>query len=217
MISCRPEQAVHQRLTVPNILTVARIGMAGLAGCLAVVARAEAAAVAVLIAAALLDAFDGWYARTFSQCSGLGSHLDPFADKLLMGVVYVWIGADAGSTLVWTLIALAGAREAAITAFRSYSLRRHGRFIPASRLGRAKMLAQSVAGLTILSVSHFLGRSVATEVVAGAVLATLAVSYTGGIAYVVEWRRGGPVGGQEGKGACRRPEADPLCATHIHG
>jgi phosphatidylglycerophosphate synthase len=208
---------VHQRLTVPNLLTVARIGMAGIAGFLAVVARADAAAVAVLIAAALLDAFDGWYARTFSQCSALGTHLDPFADKLLMGVVYVWIGTDAGSPLVWTLIACSGAREVAITALRSHSLRRHGRFIPASRLGRAKMLAQSVAGLTILSVSHFLGRSVPTGIVAGAVLGPLAVSYAAGIAYLVEWRRARAADGHAGKGACRRPEADPLCATHIHG
>jgi len=199
------------------MLTVARMAMAGIAGFLAAVVRADAAAVAVLIAAALLDAFDGWYARTFSQCSALGKHLDPFADKLLMGVVYSWIGADAGSPLVWTLIALSGVREAAITVLRSYSLRLHGRFIPASRLGRAKMLAQSVAGLTILSITHFLGRSVPAEIVAGALLATLVVSYAGGIAYVVEWRRRGPRGGDESKGACRRPEADPLCATQIHG
>ena len=43
MVSSRAEQAVHQRLTVPNVLTIARIGMAGLAGFLAVAARADAA------------------------------------------------------------------------------------------------------------------------------------------------------------------------------
>ena len=36
------------------------------------------------VLAALLDAIDGWYARTFSQCSNLGKRLDPIADRSLV-------------------------------------------------------------------------------------------------------------------------------------
>lgn len=194
--------------------------MAGFAAFLAARMHADAVAVAVLIAAAWLDVFDGWYARNRAQCSTLGKHLDPFADKVLVGVVYAWIGIDADSALVWALIAVAAAREIAVTVLRAYSRRCFGRFIPASTLGRAKMAAQCVAGLTILGVTHFLGRTVPTKVVAPAIIATLAVSYAAAAAYAREWRRhlvAAPAGGVQSKGACRRPEADPLCATHDHG
>jgi CDP-diacylglycerol--glycerol-3-phosphate 3-phosphatidyltransferase len=221
MVGCGAEGLVHQRLTVPNILTVARIAMAGAAAWLAARHHADALAVSILIAAALLDAFDGWYARRFAQSSALGQHLDPFADKILMGVVYTWIGVDAGSRWVWALIALAGAREAAVTLLRWHSRRRYARLIPASRLGRFKTLVQNVAGLTILSVAHFLGHTVPVGIVSAAVFVTLLAAYASGIAYLVDWRRGQALDAlrarAESKGACRRPEADPLCATQNHG
>jgi CDP-diacylglycerol--glycerol-3-phosphate 3-phosphatidyltransferase len=175
------------RYTVPNILTVSRIVMAGVAAWLAV-AGAQVPAVAILIGAALLDAFDGWYARRYSQCSGLGAHLDPLADKILMGVVFAWVGMDARSPWVWAIILLVTLREAAVTLLRWYSLRRRGRFIPASRFGRVKMLTQSVVGLTVLSVTHFLGRAAPEVVVVAGMTAVLMVSYGSAVGYGAHWR-----------------------------
>jgi CDP-diacylglycerol---glycerol-3-phosphate 3-phosphatidyltransferase len=177
---------VNDRITVPNILTASRIVMAVVAAFIAVRGHREVA-VAVCIAAAWLDVFDGWYARTFSRCSSLGKHLDPLADKVLMGVVFTWLGLDAGSTIVWMLIALVGVREVGVTVLRAYSLRRHGRFIPASPLGRVKMLTQSVAGLTILSITYFLGFRVPVAVVAAAMVVILVVSYVSAAGYVRGW------------------------------
>lgn len=174
--------------TVPNVMTASRIAMAFAAVWLAV-AGESVVAVAILIGASLLDAFDGWYARTFSQCSALGAHLDPLADKILMGVVFGWVGIDAGSPWVWGLVALVTLREAAVTLLRAYSLRRRGRFIPASRSGRFKMLTQSIVGLSVLSVTHFLGRDVPGAVVVAGMGVVLVVSYASGAGYVARWRR----------------------------
>ena len=175
-------------VTVPNIATVARMLMAAAAAVMAL-SGAHVAAVSVLIAAALLDAFDGWYARTFARSSVLGAHLDPLADKILMGVVFTWVGLDAGSPWVWGLVLLVALREASVTILRAFSLRRRGRFIPASRLGRAKMLTQSIVGLTLLSVTHFLGVGIPVPVVAAAMTVVLVASYTSGFAYLRTWWR----------------------------
>jgi phosphatidylglycerophosphate synthase len=153
---------------------------------------ADVLAVSVCIAAAWLDAFDGWYARRFSRVSSLGAHLDPLADKVLMGVVYVWIGIDTRSSVAWCIIALIAAREIGITFLRVYSLRRHGRFIPASPLGRAKMLAQSIVGLTTLSVTHYLGARIPAPFVCGALVVILGISVASAVGYIRSWR-GRPV------------------------
>ncbi|MCI0452480.1 MAG: CDP-alcohol phosphatidyltransferase family protein [Candidatus Latescibacteria bacterium] len=178
-------------LTIPNLVTATRIAMAVIGAWLAARAGEPEAAVVVCIVASLLDAFDGWYARAFAQCSRVGEHMDPLADKILMGVVYGWVGMDAGSALVWSLIALVGAREAAMTVFRSYSLRRHGRYIPASPFGRTKMLVQSVVGLGILGATHILGIAVPVPMVVGGLAVILVLSYASAIAYVVDWKRAG--------------------------
>lgn len=175
------------RINVPNGLTLARVVMAALAAFLAADGRAAAAA-GLLVAAALLDAFDGWYARTFAQCSDLGRHLDPFADKVLVGVVYGWVGVGADSALVWVLIGVVMAREAGITALRSYSLRRHGRFIPASPLGRVKMFLQCTTGLFVLCSTHWFGRTVSLPIVAALLVVAAGVSYLSAAGYVRHWK-----------------------------
>lgn len=182
MVAC-----VRERCTVPNVLTASRIVLAFVAAWLAV-AGAGGTAVAILIGAALLDAFDGWYARAFAQRSVLGAHLDPLADKILMGVVFTWIGFESRSTWVWILVALVAAREAGVTLLRVYSLRQRGRLIPASRFGRIKMLTQSILGLTLLSVMHFLGYDVPAAIVVLAMGGILIVSYASGMGYVRSWR-----------------------------
>jgi CDP-diacylglycerol--glycerol-3-phosphate 3-phosphatidyltransferase len=201
---------MNPALTLPNVVTASRIAMAILAAWLALFADQAQAAVVVCAAAALLDGLDGWFARAFGQCTRVGEHMDPLADKILMGVVFVWVGIDAASPLIWSLVALVGMREVAMTVLRAYSLRRHGRYIPASRLGRLKMLVQSVVGIGILGSTHLLGIAIPDVVVGLAMLGILVLSYASAVAYFIDWRK-------ESKGACRRPGADPLCATQHHG
>jgi CDP-diacylglycerol--glycerol-3-phosphate 3-phosphatidyltransferase len=181
----------NRNLTVPNALTVLRIVMALVAAACFLLERHEGMAVYLCIVAALLDIFDGWYARRFSQTSHLGEHLDPLADKLLMAVVYGVIAMRLGSPLVWALIALIALREVGMTVFRSYSLRRHSRFIPANRWGKFKMLLQSTVGLTILGVAYLtgVGFDFHSLALAGLLLPILVVSYVSAAVYLRDWRR----------------------------
>jgi CDP-diacylglycerol--glycerol-3-phosphate 3-phosphatidyltransferase len=167
---------VEVRWTVPNVLTVARMMMTATAAWLALATSSGAAAVWILIVAAWLDVFDGWYARRRGQSTSLGKHLDPFADKLLVAVILVWIGVDTASVVVWWLIGASLLREIAMTALRSYSARRQNRLIPAGTLGKVKMFLQCSGGLTILGVTHMLHRPVPVALVIAALSAMLVVS-----------------------------------------
>jgi len=182
---------MNRRFNVPNVVTATRIVMAFTALWLVARTGDDRAAVLICVVAALLDAFDGWYARAFDQCSRVGEHMDPLADKILMGVVYGWVGVDAASAVVWWIIGLVAVREAAMTVFRAYSLRRYGRYIPASRLGRKKMLVQSVAGLSVLSATHLAGLEVPRILVGFTLAIILVLSYTSAAAYVADWKRAG--------------------------
>src|SRR5262245_4882011 len=180
---------MNRRLTVPNVVTALRIVMAFAALWLAARTGADQSAVLVCAVAALLDGFDGWYARSFDQCSRVGEHMDPLADKILMGVVYGWLGIDAHSAMVWVLIGMVAARDVAMSVFCAYGLRRHGRYIPASGWGRKKTLGQTVAGLSILSATHLAGLEVPRILVGLTLTIILVLSYASAAAYVADWKR----------------------------
>ena len=176
-------------LTVPNVLTTVRILMALGAAVLFAAGTAEKQAVLLCVVSALLDAFDGWYARTFSQCSNLGKHLDPLADKLLIAVVFGLIAVKMNSPVIWVLVALIGLRELFMTLFRAYSLRRHRKFIPASNLGKVKMTAQCTVGLAIIGYVYFWKGhfGISSALVAPPLVLILALSYVSAIAYLRSW------------------------------
>jgi CDP-diacylglycerol--glycerol-3-phosphate 3-phosphatidyltransferase len=151
----------------------------------------EKAAVILCIVAALLDAFDGWYARTFSQCSKLGKHLDPLADKLLMAVVYTLIAFKMQSAAVWILVALIAVREIGMTLIRAYSVRRHKKFIPANRWGKVKMVLQSTFGIVLISYANLWngGYDFGQGVVVAPLVMILIISYYSAIIYIKSWRK----------------------------
>jgi len=177
------------KLTVPNALTGLRIVMAAVAAVAFAADVAVRGAVILCIIAAMLDAFDGWYARTFSQCSSLGEHLDPIADKLLMAVVYGVIAVEMDSRVVWGLLFLIALREVGMTAFRSYSLRRYRKFIPANRLGKVKMIVQSTVGVALVAYAYFFngGFDIPLPVVVAPLSIILALSYLSAAVYLRAW------------------------------
>lgn len=177
-------------VTVPNILTALRIVMATVAAVCFIVRTAEQMAVVLCIVAAVLDAFDGWYARTFSQCSKLGEHLDPLADKLLMAVVYTLIAVKMNSTVVWFLVGLIALREIGMTLFRAYSRSRYKKFIPANRLGKVKMIIQSTVGLAIIAYAYLWNGAfeISVWLVVSPLMIILLLSYYSAIVYIGSWR-----------------------------
>ena len=78
-------------LTVPNLITLARLCAVPFAVWL-VLRGHLAAAFALFVAAAVSDALDGWLARRGGG-SPLGAMLDPAADKLLLVCMFVTLAA----------------------------------------------------------------------------------------------------------------------------
>ncbi|UJR21353.1 hypothetical protein I4U23_024446 [Adineta vaga] len=75
--------------TIPNILTFARIGTSPILGYL-IITHHYPAALSLFLISGFTDLLDGWIARRYpSQASALGSFLDPFADKMLVGIVVI--------------------------------------------------------------------------------------------------------------------------------
>lgn len=73
--------------TVPNLLSILRMGMVPLF-IIAVVDGRPGQALAIFLVAGLTDSLDGLVARFYHQQSQLGAYLDPVADKLLLISAY---------------------------------------------------------------------------------------------------------------------------------
>jgi CDP-diacylglycerol--glycerol-3-phosphate 3-phosphatidyltransferase len=107
--------------------------------------------VAIFVAAALTDYFDGKIARSRKQVSKLGKLLDPIADKLLISAALISL-VENHLAPAWAVVIIVG-REFAVTGLRSIAAT-EGVIISASRMGKFKMVAQVVTvGLLILSIS----------------------------------------------------------------
>jgi CDP-diacylglycerol--glycerol-3-phosphate 3-phosphatidyltransferase len=144
------------RLTVPNLITIARI-----AACPAVFFLAMSPSVSVrvwafvlFVVAGLSDVWDGYLARKHGWITDMGKLLDPLADKLLLAATFIPFylishrGDEAGlvpfwgAMPMWVIVVIFG-REIIITAFRSLAARR-GVVIAAGRSGKRKALLQAL-------------------------------------------------------------------------
>lgn len=96
----------HGPVTLPNLISLARIL---LVPCIvvALVWQWYWIALAGVLIAGLSDALDGFIARRFRQESALGRHLDPVADKLLVGALAVVLAVD-GMIPVWIAALILG-------------------------------------------------------------------------------------------------------------
>lgn len=133
-------------ITVPNVLTMMRILMAVAAIFLLRHDQYQALAAWMLIIASMLDYFDGWYARKFKQVTKLGAHLDPFADKVLMSVIFISLSIVFSWSWFYFFVSVILLREIAITVYRIIVRKRFGDYMPASKLGKIKTILQSIAG-----------------------------------------------------------------------
>jgi len=97
--------------------------------------------------ASLTDWADGYLARRRKQITPLGQVIDPLADKLLTSAAFISL-VQMGLAPAWMVAVIIG-REFAVTGLRSLSFSR-GVAIPASQLGKIKMIAQVVAILSLI-------------------------------------------------------------------
>ncbi|MGA2027238.1 MAG: CDP-alcohol phosphatidyltransferase family protein [Syntrophobacteraceae bacterium] len=93
-------------MTIPNLLTLARICLTALLAWL-LLRQSMTAAFIVFFIAGLTDALDGLLARVLDQKSRLGSYIDPVADKLLLVTAFFLLW-KIGEIPLWLLLIIVG-------------------------------------------------------------------------------------------------------------
>lgn len=133
------EQVQDRVLTVPNVISLARLGLIGVFLYLLLVARADGPAVATLMLSGASDWADGRLARLLNQSSALGALLDPAIDRLYMIAIPVAFGVRG--LVPWAIIATLLARDlllaATLPALRSRGLTA----LPVTYIGKAGTFA----------------------------------------------------------------------------
>jgi CDP-diacylglycerol---glycerol-3-phosphate 3-phosphatidyltransferase len=143
-------------MNLPNTLTLSRIFLVPL---LVVVLLTkfegrnilgidkDLVAAAIFALASATDWLDGYLARRRQQVTPLGQMMDPLADKLLTSAAFISL-VQMELAPAWMVAVIIG-RELAITALRSIAYSR-GTSIPASPMGKVKMIAEVVAILAMI-------------------------------------------------------------------
>jgi len=108
--------------------------------------------VLILSMAAATDVMDGYIARKRREITTLGILLDPIADKLLISAAFISL-VEMGLVQAWMVVIIIG-REFIVVGLREIAST-EGLIIPASALGKTKMILQVLAGCTvILTANH---------------------------------------------------------------
>jgi CDP-diacylglycerol---glycerol-3-phosphate 3-phosphatidyltransferase len=143
-------------MNLPNSLTVARIFLVPVLvsvlltkfeGRLVLGLPVELVGAAIFGIASLTDWLDGYLARRRGQVTWVGQVLDPIADKLLISATLVSL-VQLDLAPAWMVAVIIG-RELAITGLRNLAYSR-GLTMPASPLGKLKMVSQVVAILLLI-------------------------------------------------------------------
>ena len=117
---------------------------------------------AIFAIASLTDWLDGYLARRRKQVTDFGQWMDPLADKLLVTAALVSL-VYMDLARAWMVVVILG-REFAVTVLRSIAHAK-GHALPASPLGKIKLVAQVAAILIlILGKGHMQGFFVVGQV-----------------------------------------------------
>src|SRR5919198_2177329 len=143
-------------MNLPNSLTVTRIFLVPLLvvvlltkfeGRVILGVPKEIVGAAIFGLASITDWLDGYLARRRKQITPLGQVIDPLADNLLTSAALISL-VQMEMASAW-IVALIIGREFAITALRSLAYAR-GVVVPASPMGKVKMVAEVVAILALI-------------------------------------------------------------------
>jgi CDP-diacylglycerol--glycerol-3-phosphate 3-phosphatidyltransferase len=141
-------------VNLPNALTVLRIFLVPvLVVVLLTRARTDEGLIlgtGIFGLAVLTDYLDGYFARRRNQVTKLGILLDPIADKLLTAAAFLSL-VEMDAVPAWMVMIILG-REIAVTGLRNVAAG-WGHLIPASGLGKGKMVAQ-VVSIFLLLLGH---------------------------------------------------------------
>jgi len=135
---------------LPNILTYIRMATIPLIVILLTPPTPDKSlnsAFALFVFASITDYLDGILARRHNLVTSIGKLLDPLADKLLTSAVLIML-IPLGKVQAWLVFLIIG-REIGITGLRSIAASQ-GLVLDASRMGKNKMISQTVALIFLL-------------------------------------------------------------------
>ncbi|HRD75516.1 MAG TPA: CDP-alcohol phosphatidyltransferase family protein [Hyphomicrobiaceae bacterium] len=140
-------------VSLPNIITLCRIGLVPVIFW-AFVSGRPVLAFAAFVVAGISDAVDGFLAKTFDMKTELGAYLDPIADKLLIVSIYVALGVVKELPLL--LVVLVVSRDILIVlgVLLAWLLDRPVRIAP-SEVSRWNTAAQLLLVATVLADEAF--------------------------------------------------------------
>jgi CDP-diacylglycerol---glycerol-3-phosphate 3-phosphatidyltransferase len=151
MIVLNRSDLTRQSLTtLPNVLTFIRMATIPVIVALLIPPASDLAlnaAFAVYVFASITDYLDGILARRRNTVTSVGKLLDPLADKLLTSAVLIMLipHDKVPAYLVFLIVG----REIIITGLRAIAVGR-GLIIDASRMGKNKMVSQTIALIFLL-------------------------------------------------------------------
>ncbi|MFW2514254.1 CDP-alcohol phosphatidyltransferase family protein [Demequina sp. SO4-13] len=175
----RPTPVSGAVWTVPNVISMVRIGLIGVFGWLLVVSY-DMWAVAALLAAGVSDFLDGYLARRWQQVTTLGRLLDPAADRLLTIVVVIALALRGA--VPWWLVVILLARDALVAAVVLVGHARHVSYPKVTFTGKAATAALYVClPVAFFAFGRWEGVHVAAIIGASAAAGLYWIS---GVAYV---------------------------------
>jgi CDP-diacylglycerol---glycerol-3-phosphate 3-phosphatidyltransferase len=108
--------------------------------------------VLILLMAAATDVMDGYIARKRGEITTLGILLDPIADKLLISAAFISL-VQMGLVPAWMVVIIIG-REFIVVGLREIASV-EALVIPASPLGKTKMILQVLAGCAVILTAKY--------------------------------------------------------------
>lgn len=165
-------------LRVPGLLSLSRIP---LALCFAIFIERPRVAFAVLIAAAMTDVLDGWWARRYAEVTATGSALDPITDKMfVLAVAITLVATDHLSASTILLLSTREIGELPLVLWFALS--------PRARSLRAGHASANIPG-KIATLFQFTTVCSALFHLQGTNMCILAASLSGAFAALSYWRR----------------------------
>ena len=137
-----PERVSDRILTVPNLLSFARLAILPVIF-LDLVQGAHLRAFVLLVIFASTDWFDGYIARRFDQVTRLGKLLDPMSDRVLF--IVVGAGFWLGELVPWWAVLALLVRDLLVIVSGGVVLLRGGVRPEVTRLGKAATFGLLIA------------------------------------------------------------------------
>jgi CDP-diacylglycerol---glycerol-3-phosphate 3-phosphatidyltransferase len=145
-------------MNLPNILTLSRIGFAGIMVYLLLwnSLTGNLWAAFVFFIASLTDFYDGYIAKKRGLISDFGKIMDPISDKVLILSIFVVL-AYLGM-LPWWMVSLIALREIVVTIDRLIVMRQ-GKVLAAEKAGKIKTVFQ-ITTISVILLYLILDQSV---------------------------------------------------------